>query len=341
MTTLITGAGGFVGPHLAAALLRRGDRIIGIDIADSRCSDKVEFHRIDITDPSALRRVCRKVDSVIHTASVIHTGRNRKRELWRVNFDGTRYLLDTALAAGVARFTYLSSASVVYDGGSLENADESFPYANQPEATYAASKIAAEQAVLAANGQNDMATCAIRPHVVFGPGDQRFLPAILRMGNRWFPPVRIGGLEWLSDFTYIDDLVSGVLLADLALWKDGQPGIAAGQAYFVTNGEPIPFWHFIALVRDRLGLPPIRLSLPRSLAYAMATIRESVARITGGELGGERGLTQFAIRYLCSHHYFDIAKARTELGYTPKFSLEEGIERTCRALKSSARLFGS
>ncbi len=334
MTTLVTGASGFVGPHLATALLGRGHRVIGVDIAESASQPECEFYRIDITDPPALGRICRGIDTVIHGASVIHDRRTPSHQVWRVNFDGTRNLLDVALAGGVSRFIYLSSASVIYAGAGLENADESFPYAERPLAPYAASKIEAEKLVLAHNARQGMATCAIRPHVVFGPGDRRFLPAILQMDHRWFPPAGIGGEKWLSDFTYIDNLVDAVLLAEQSLARDGTNSAAAGQAYFITNGEPIPFWSFVSRIRQGLGLDPIRLFLPGPVALTAATVREAFARLTGTEIGTEGGLSRFTIRYLCSHHYFAIEKARRDLGYRPAIKLDEGIARTCHALRA-------
>jgi sterol-4alpha-carboxylate 3-dehydrogenase (decarboxylating) len=110
--------------------------------------------------------------------------------------------------------------------------------------------------------------------------------------------------------------------------------VAAGQAYFITNGEPMPFWDFIRKVAARLGFPPIKYTAPKSLVYAIAAVKEGIDTLKGGTLNAEDGLTRFAIRYMCTHHYFSIEKARRDLGYNPAVSVDEGIERTCQHLEA-------
>jgi sterol-4alpha-carboxylate 3-dehydrogenase (decarboxylating) len=180
-----------------------------------------------------------------------------------------------------------------------------------------------------------MATCALRPHVVFGPGDNRFMPTLLAKGRNGQLRVQIGRGVWLSDYTYVSNMTDAVLLADDALAKDGLNSIAAGQAYFITNGEPMPFWDFIRKVAARLGFPPVKYTAPKSLVYAIAAVKEGIDTLKGGTLNAEDGLTRFAIRYMCTHHYFSIEKARRELGYNPSVSVEEGIERTCQHLEAA------
>ena len=179
-----------------------------------------------------------------------------------------------------------------------------------------------------------MATCALRPHVVFGPGDNRFMPTLLAKGRNGQLRVQIGRGIWLSDYTYVTNMTDAVLLADEALAKGGLDSVAAGQAYFITNGEPMPFWDFIRKVAARLGFPPIKYRAPKSLIYAIAAVKEGIDTLKGGTLNAEDGMTRFAIRYMCTHHYFSIEKARRELGYNPAVSVDEGIERTCQHLEA-------
>ncbi|MEZ4339485.1 MAG: hypothetical protein R3B82_22910 [Sandaracinaceae bacterium] len=94
----------------------------------------------------------------------------------------------------------------------------------------------------------------------------------------------------------------------------------------------MPFWDFVKKVVARLGLPPIRAAIPHQLVYAIAAVKEGIDTMRGGTISPEDGLTRFAIRYMCTHHYFSIDKARRDLGYDPKVSVEEGIERTCQHL---------
>jgi len=327
---LVTGGRGFLGAQLVTRLVELGHRVRAADLAATSDRTDIDYRRVDITDPQAVALLCEGIDTVFHTASLVHTRQSRAESIWAVNLGGTNNLLAASQAAGVRRFVYVSSASVVYEGKDIENGDERLGYAGLSQAPYADSKIAAEKAVLAANGVRELATCAIRPHVVFGPGDQRFLPALLQHAKAGRLKFQIGAGTWLSDFTYISNLVDALVLAQekLAL---GSP--VAGQPYFITNGEPIPFWEFVRKLLARLSLPPIRYRIPRALAYGLAAIKEDLTGLFSKAGPAEDGLSRFAIRYMCTHHYFSIAKAERELGYRPAISVAEGIERTCTSLK--------
>jgi sterol-4alpha-carboxylate 3-dehydrogenase (decarboxylating) len=332
--SLVTGGCGFVGAAIARALKARGDEVIVLDLAPECPVEGVDHRRVDITDKVAVIEACRGVDTVIHNASIVHTKQNKQDVVWAVNLGGTENMLEAARQNNVPRFIYISSGSVVYEGKDIENGDESLPYSSISQAPYADSKIAAEKLALADNGKGGVATCALRPHVVFGPGDNRFMPALLAKGRNGQLRVQIGRGVWLSDYTYVSNLTDAVLLADEALAKDGLNSIAAGQAYFITNGEPMPFWDFIRKVAARLGFPPIKYRAPKSLIYAIAAVKEGIDTLKGGTLNAEDGMTRFAIRYMCTHHYFSIEKARRELGYNPAVSIDEGIERTCQHLEA-------
>ncbi len=323
-----------MGAAIARALKARGDQVIVLDLAPECPVEGVDYRRVDITDKAAVNEACRGVDTIIHNASIVHTKQNKQDVVWAVNLGGTENMLEAAQQNGVARFIYISSGSVVYEGKDIENGDESLPYSAVSQAPYADSKIAAEKVALAANGKGGMATCALRPHVVFGPGDNRFMPALLAKGRNGQLRVQIGRGVWLSDYTYVSNMTDAVLLADEALAKDGLNSVAAGQAYFITNGEPMPFWDFIRKVAARLGFPPIKYTAPKSLVYAIAAVKEGIDTLKGGTLNAEDGLTRFAIRYMCTHHYFSIEKARRDLGYNPAVSVDEGIERTCQHLEA-------
>jgi sterol-4alpha-carboxylate 3-dehydrogenase (decarboxylating) len=333
--SLVTGGCGFVGAAIARALEARGDEVIVLDLAPECPVEGVDYRRIDITDKAAVIEACRGVDTIIHNASIVHTKQNKQDVVWSVNLGGTENMLEAARQQGVPRFVYISSGSVVYEGKDIENGDESLPYSSVSQAPYADSKIAAEKLVLAENGKGGLATCALRPHVVFGPGDNRFMPALLAKGRNGQLRFQIGRGIWLSDYTYVSNLTDAVLLADEALAKDGLNSVAAGQAYFITNGEPMPFWDFIRKVAARLGFPPIKYRAPKSLVYVIAAVMEGIDTLKGGTLNAEDGLTRFAIRYICTHHYFSIEKARRELGYNPSVTVDEGIELTCQHLEAT------
>lgn len=329
--SLVTGGSGFIGRALVAALRQRGDRVSVLEASGEPFRADVEFHRADIRDAQAVRKLCRGADAVFHNASIVHTKRNRERDVWAVNLDGSRNVLSACQAEGVSRLVYVSSASAVYEGRDIENGTEALPYSRISQAPYADSKIAAEKEILAANGREGVATCAIRPHVVFGPGDTRFLPAILERANNGKLRFSVGlKNDKLSDFTYVTNVADALLAADERLSLDSP---VAGQAYFITNGEPIPFFDFVNRVLAALDMPRIKFAVPYPIAYAAAAVAEGIDTLRGGTLNAEDGLSRFAVKYLCTHHYFSIDKARRELGYEPQVSIAEGIQRTVESLR--------
>lgn len=333
-TALVTGAAGFVGRHLAERLVAAGRSVIVSDLRDPQIAG-AHFVACDITDRAACDGILNGVESVFHVASMVQTRRSGAAPVWAVNHGGTRNLLSAAQAGKARRFVYVSSASVVYQGRDIENSDESLPYATVSQAPYADSKIAAERDVLAGNGQGGVLTCALRPHIIYGPGDGRFLPAILRRAQAGMLRLGVGRDNKLSDFTYIDNLIDALVLADDRLAVDPSLG---GRAWFITNGEPIPFWNFVDRVLVASGMPPIRGRIPYGVAYAAAAVAERMNALLGRGTGPENGFTRFAIRYMCTHHYFSIERAQRELGYQPAVSIDQGIRRTIEHLRASGEL---
>lgn len=316
---LVTGGDGFVGRALVERFRAEGHAVASYDVASGG----------DVRDRAAVVAACAGMDTVIHNASLVHTKQNRADDVWAVNLGGTENVLEGCRAHAVARLVYVSSASVVYEGRDIENGDEALPHARISQAPYADSKIRAEQLALAFDGQGATRTCAIRPHVVFGAGDGRFVPAIVAKAREGKLTRAVGNREKLSDFTYIDNLVDAIVAAETRLVAGGAP---CGQAYFVTNGEPIAFFDFVEKLVVALGYPPIRGSVPYWLAYSAAAVAEAIDTLKGGTLNAEGGLSRFAVRYMATHHYFDISKAKRDLQWAPQVSLDEGIRRTVAAL---------
>ena len=327
---VVTGSRGFLGRHLVRALAERGDTVTALDVGtgEEAAHPNVSHVAVDLRDAEAVEKTLAGADTVFHAASLVQTQRHGADEVFAVNVGGTRNVLRACRAARVPRLVYVSSASVVYDGRDVENGDETLPYPSSFHAPYAETKATAEREVLSENGEGGVFTCSIRPHVVFGPGDGRFLPAIISRAKsgklKWY----VGDPAKRSDFTYVENLVHGILLAQSHLHEGGT---AAGQTYFITNGEPMPFWELIGRFLDGLGHPRPSVRIPFSIAYSAAAVRETIDSFLGRPTP-EAGLTRFSIRYLTTHHYFSIEKARRDLGYEPRVSLDEGIARTLEAL---------
>ena len=176
--------------------------------------------------------------------------------------------------------------------------------------------------------------CAIRPHVVFGPEDNRFVPAILQKAAAGKLKRAVGNRDKLSDFTYVSNLVDAVVAAEKNLVKGSA---VCGQAYFITNGEPMAFFDFVEKFIMALGYPPITGKVPYWLAYSVAAIAEGIDTLKGGTLNAEDGLTRFSMRYMVTHHYYQIDKAYRDFGWKPRVSLEEGIALTVASLGDEHR----
>lgn len=329
---LITGAHGFVGQALTNRFADEGHNVIAADITGEAWRNDISMIKLDIRDKDAVITACESVDCIIHNASMVHTANNRSDDIWAVNHGGTKNILAACQAHEISKLIYISSASAVYEGEDIENGDETLPYSRISQAPYADSKIQAEKDVLAFDQKATTNTCAIRPHVVFGAGDNRFIPAILEKAKQGKLKRAIGNRDKLSDFTYISNLVDGVVAAYEKLVPDSP---VCGQAYFITNGEPIAFFDFIEKFLTQIGYPPITGKVPYWLAYSAAAIAEGYDTLKGGTPGAENGLTRFAVRYMVTHHYFDISKAQRDLGWTPKVSLDEGIAKTITDLRLS------
>lgn len=329
---LITGGQGFVGRAMVERFAELGHQVVCADVREAPFRDDVEFLQVDIRDRETVLKACEGVDSIIHNASMVHTKHNREEDVWTVNLGGTENILEACQAHSIPRLVYISSASAVYEGRDIENGDETLSYSRISQAPYADSKIAAEKAVLAFSGTAATQACALRPHVIFGGGDNRFIPTIVEKAEEGKLNRAVGNRDKLSDFTYISNLVDAVVAAEERL----APGAAVcGQAYFITNGEPMVWFDFIEKLLVEMGYPPIKGKVPFWLAYSVAAIAEWIDTLKGGTLNAENGLTRFSIRYMVTHHYFDISKARRDLEWEPAVSLDQGIKLTVQQLEAA------
>lgn len=331
MRAVVTGGNGFVGRHLVRALAARGDEVITMDLAEWAGGDAPAIRSVvaDLRDADALAKACEGADAVFHVASRVQTRKTGAEEVFDVNVGGTRKLLSACRARGVSRLVYVSSASVVYGGEDVAGGDETLPYPARFHAPYAEAKARAEEEVLRAN-DGALATCAIRPHIIFGPGDTRFFPAVLSRARSGRLKAYVGDPKKLSDFTYVDNLVDALLTAGDALSHESA---LAGQAYFVTNGEPLGFWELVGRLLDGLELPRPTFRVPYPIAFGAAAVRETLDAMRGIATS-EESLTRFTIRYLTTHHYFSCAKAQRDFGYRPRVGLDEGVARTIAALRA-------
>ncbi|MCB0331946.1 MAG: NAD-dependent epimerase/dehydratase family protein, partial [Bdellovibrionales bacterium] len=281
----------------------------------------ISQRRIDITASSeALTEIFRGIDVVFHVAAKVDMWGSYD-DFYRTNVLGTRNIILACRQAGVRRLVYTSSPSVVADGSDLLGVDETYPYAKEYKAYYPATKALAEQEVLAAN-DDSLFTCALRPHLIWGPGDTNLIPTVLvkaRSGRL----MQIGQGNNLVDFSYIKDCVHAHLCAARAL--DENPA-SRGQAYFISQGEPTLLWEWIGEILDRNGIAPITRTVPSRIATVIAGFAEFFARCSPIEI--EPFLTKFLVSEMSTSHYFCIEKAKRLLGYVPQYTMAEAMEET-------------
>ena len=334
---LVTGGCGFIGSNLVNGFVDKGYDVTVLDFGGAPFRDDVTFLNINICDKQAVIDACSGMsgmDSIVHNASIVHTKHSQQAMIWAVNHQGTLNIIEACKVHAIPKLVYISSASAVYEGEDIANGDETLPYSSISQAPYADSKIQAEKDVLAFAGTTATQACAIRPHVVFGPKDNRFVPAILEKAAAGKLKRAVGNRDKLSDFTYVSNLVDAVVAVEENLVK-GSP--VCGQAYFITNGEPMAFFDFVEKFIVQLGYPPITGKVPYWLAYSVAAIVEGLDTLKGGTLNAENGMTRFAIRYMVTDHYYSIDKAYRDFGWKPKVSLDEGIALTVASLGNNMK----
>jgi len=326
---LVTGGAGFLGGHIVQVLLQAKARVRVFDVAQPRPNhgvwtdkDNVDVVVGDLTKPSDVAAALKGAWCVIHVASPSPTSRNPVL-FQAVNVGGTRVLLEACRAEGVQRFVYTSSASVVFDGRDQRNFDETAPPPMAAMDDYTKSKLAAEQLVLQANDEQ-LWTCAIRPHGIFGARDPHFLPVLAQTGEKGKSKFMIGDGSNLVDFTYVENVAYAHALAAVQLGPKGQSKVN-GEAFFITNREPIFFWEFIGRMQKAWGYTVPWIPMPVPIMRPVAVIAETL----GGALGFKpKAFTTQAINYAGCAHYYSSAKAVQQMGYQPPISLDEAINRS-------------
>jgi nucleoside-diphosphate-sugar epimerase len=216
---------------------------------------------------------------------------------------------------------------VVFNHADINGGDETLPYGESFLCHYAESKARAEQLVLAANSAT-LRTCALRPHLIWGPGDPHLVPRLLDRGRRR-QLRRVGDGTNLVDIAYIDNVAEAHLLAADNLLSSAT---AAGNAYFISQGKPVNLWGWINDLFRRLGVPPVETAVSLRTAYGIGGALEWIYRIGG--ISSEPRMTRFLAEQLAKSHWFSIARAREDFGFQPRISTDEGIERLVAQLKS-------
>jgi nucleoside-diphosphate-sugar epimerase len=327
---LVTGGGGFIGKALVRELVGRGieTAVIGRNPYPDLTALGVRCLRGDIRDRAFLEQALAGYDTVFHVAAKAGIW-GARQEFYAINTAGTTNVIAACRRNGVPRLVYTSTPSVVFDRNSLEGVDETTAYAVKPLCHYAASKILAEQAVLQANA-GGLRTIAIRPHLVWGPGDHHLVPRLLERGRAKALKI-VGSGENRVDIAYIDNVVHAHVLAAKNLENTGS---GAGQAFFIGQEEPVLLWQWINDLFVRLHIPPATQRVPLAIAYGVGMTLETLYTVLGK--AEEPRMTRFLAYQLAKSHWFSHQKAEKLLGYRPLVTTDLGLVRLVDWLNTGA-----
>ncbi len=325
---LVTGGGGFLGSAVVAMLRDRGQAVRTLNRRRYEKLDALGVDQAlgDVADADVVDRAVEGCDAVFHVAAKAGIW-GPAQEYRRANVVGTENVLAACRRFGVRKLIHTSSPSVVFHGTDLEGVDESAPYPDHYEAAYPETKAIAEKLVLKANDAG-LATVVLRPHLIWGPGDNNILPRIYARAraNRLF---RIGRRNPLIDLTYIDNAAAAHLLAADRL---DVGSTIAGKVYFIAQGQPVPLWDMVDRFLEIAHLPPVRRTVPRGLAIALGRALEVCYRTF--RLPGEPRMTRFLAHELSTAHWYNLEAARRDLGYAPHVGIEEGLRRLAASLEA-------
>lgn len=330
MKVLVTGGGGFLGGALVKRLLD-----IGCDVSAlgrkkiSNLPSGVEAIQCDLKDKKSAVNACKGMDAVFHSAGIPGVWGDSK-EFFDSNVEGTRNILKGCFQSRVKKLIFTSSPSVVCHNKDMENADETKPYPDKYLCDYPLTKAIAEREVLAANGKNGLLTVSLRPHLIWGPGDPHLVPRIIDRAKKG-RLARVGKGVNKVDMTFIYNAVEAHILA----FKHLEEGAAvAGQAYFISDDEPVNLWDWVDDLLARLDMPPVKRNISYRTANGIGSILEIIFRALG--IKSEPPMTRFVASQLSNSHYFNISKAKRDFSYKPVVSQEEGLKKLLETMRSGS-----
>ena len=326
---LVTGGSGFLGGAVVRRLVARGETVRSLQRQDSPDLRKlgVDIVHADLADRDAVIQAAQTCEAVIHIAAKTGVW-GPQEDYYRANVLGTRNIIEACLANNIRRLVYTSTPSVIHAGGDIEGVDESIPLATHFEIAYPATKAEAEQLVRSANS-TELGTVALRPHLIWGPHDPQLTARILARGKIGRLRLVGKGLK-LIDSVYIDNVVDAHLLA---LDRIAPGAACAGNAYFITQGEPMPQRDLINGILKAGGLPPCEKYISPRAAYALGAIMEIIWKVLGRL--DEPMMTRFVAKQLATAHWYDISAAKRDLGYAPLISVTQGLQILKQSLRGA------
>jgi len=323
---VVTGASGFLGRAVATELVAAGHEVRTLQRRPPEVLGAADILG-SITDPEHVARAMDGAEGVVHLAAKVSLAGDAS-EFHRVNVEGTQTVLSAAEAAGVSRFVQVSSPSVAHAGSALAGVGAEPASPERARGEYARTKAKAELLALERDSEA-MRVIAIRPHIVWGPGDTQLVDRIVDRARRGRLPLLNGGTA-LIDTTYVDNAASGIVAAL------HRADVAHGRAYVLTNGEPRPVADILAGICIAAGVRPPRWSVPAGLGRAAGSLVERVWAVRPGS--DEPPMTRFLAEQLSTAHWFDQRDIREALDWAPAVSIDEGLRRLAASYAAQAQL---
>lgn len=316
---LVTGGGGFLGKAIIKKLIQKNfyvksfSRQYYSELNDLGV-DQIQGNLLDL---NKIIDACKECKLVFHVAA--------KAGIWgawddffNVNVIGTKNVITACKENNIPRLIYTSSPSVVFDGKDMEGANESIPYPEKFEGYYSETKAIAEKIVRKESCQ-DLQTIILRPHLIWGPEDNHLVPGIIKRARSL---KKVGRTDDLVDTIYVENAADAHILAAEKLQSN--PSLS-GNIYFISQDNPVSKWKMANEFLKAANLPPIKGMVSARTAYFAGSIFEFIYKTFN--IKKDPPMTKFVAKELATSHWFDISKAKKELGYIPKVSIEQGLEQ--------------
>lgn len=326
MKVLVTGGGGFVGSYVVQRLLARGYEVhsFGRSPQPKLEEQGVEVHCGDIADEDAVVKACDGMDVVFHVAARAGVW-GSWMSYYRPNVIGARNVVTACRAKGVGRLIYTSTPSVVFNRQAIRGGNEAMPYGLKWLCHYAHTKAIAEEELLAANSET-LKVIALRPHLIFGPGDPHLLPRVIESVAAGRLKI-VGNGKNRVDVSYVGNVADAHINALDTL----AAGHGDGCAYFISQGEPVELWPWVNQILEGLGYTPVTRKVSLPIAYGVGAICEFFWKLL--KRSEDPPMTRFVALELAKDHFFDISAANNKLGYSPAVPMEDSVLQTIDDLK--------
>ena len=316
---MVTGGGGFLGKAIVKKLLKKNYNVTSFSRKFYPELEKMGVRQIqgDIADKAVVIKTFENIDTVFHVAAKAGMW-GPFEEFFQANVSGTENVISACLKNDIEQLIYTSYPSVVSDKKEKTNINESAPYPKKYLTPYSQTKAEAERLVRKVSGKK-LKTIIIRPHLIWGPGDNHLVPRLIKRAKKL---KRIGLKDCLMDTIYIDNAADVHILASEKLEENHS---LSGNIYFVSQDEPVAPWDMVDAVLETAGLPPVKGHISTKTAYVAGAVFEFFYKLFN--IKTDPPITRFVAIELGTSHWFNISKAKKDLGYYPKISTEEGLKR--------------